>query len=70
MAFKQVADTIFESVLPRHAGDILPTSDPGILLAIADRQDSLVTLRISLDHCNFNCCTCMDILDTQKKNNY
>eukprot|EP00250_Pteridium_aquilinum_P020301 c24776_g1_i2 orf=1-3474(+) len=39
-----VANAIFESVLPRNAGDILPTSDPGILLAVADRLDSLVGL--------------------------
>ena len=36
----QVADAIFESALPRHAGDILPASDAGILLAVADRNDS------------------------------
>lgn len=39
-----VANAIFESVLPRHAGDILPASDPGILLAVADRLDSLIGL--------------------------
>lgn len=39
-----VANAIFESVLPRHAGDVLPTSEPGILLALADRLDSLVGL--------------------------
>lgn len=39
-----VANAIFESVLPRNAGDILPTSKPGILLAVADRLDSLVGL--------------------------
>ncbi|KAH7286378.1 hypothetical protein KP509_32G004800 [Ceratopteris richardii] len=41
---QMVAEAIFESVLPRNAGDIIPTSDPGILLAIADRLDSLVGL--------------------------
>ncbi|KAL3699471.1 hypothetical protein R1sor_017493 [Riccia sorocarpa] len=39
-----VQEAIFESVLPRHADDILPRSDPGILLAVADRLDSLVGL--------------------------
>jgi len=39
-----VADAIFESTLPRFAGDSLPTTDAGILLAVADRLDSLVGL--------------------------
>ncbi|KAK9794936.1 hypothetical protein WJX73_001985 [Symbiochloris irregularis] len=37
-----VAQAIFESVLPRTAGDALPQSAPGALLAAADQLDSLV----------------------------
>ncbi|MHB8628569.1 MAG: glycine--tRNA ligase subunit beta [Aggregatilineales bacterium] len=37
-----VATTIFETVLPRGAGDQLPVSMPGVLLALADRLDSLL----------------------------
>ena len=40
----EVAQAIFEHVLPRHAGDHLPESRPGIVLALADRLDSLVGL--------------------------
>ncbi|KAG0569002.1 hypothetical protein KC19_6G058400 [Ceratodon purpureus] len=39
-----VADAIFETVLPRSAGDSLPKTDAGIVLAVADRLDSLVGL--------------------------
>ena len=39
-----IADAIFEHWLPRGAGDQLPASDAGRLLAIADRLDSLVGL--------------------------
>ena len=39
-----VADAIFEHWLPRSAGDRLPDSRPGILLALTDRLDSLVGL--------------------------
>ncbi len=39
-----VANTIFEHWLPRSAGDILPSSDAGTVLAIADKLDSLVGL--------------------------
>jgi glycyl-tRNA synthetase len=39
-----VAQAIFEHYLPRGAGDILPESPPGRLLALADRLDSLVGL--------------------------
>ncbi|MBN1681295.1 MAG: glycine--tRNA ligase subunit beta [Anaerolineae bacterium] len=39
-----VADAIFEHWLPRGAGDILPESAPGILLALSDRLDSLAGL--------------------------
>ncbi len=41
---KDVAVAIFEHWLPRSAGDILPSSQAGILLAIADKLDSLVGL--------------------------
>ncbi|GAX84334.1 hypothetical protein CEUSTIGMA_g11756.t1 [Chlamydomonas eustigma] len=48
-AYKQgesapVAEAVFEAVLPRYAGDTLPSSKPGILVAVADRLDSLVGL--------------------------
>ena len=39
-----VADAIFEHWLPRGAGDRLPESVPGVLLALIDRLDSLVGL--------------------------
>jgi glycyl-tRNA synthetase len=39
-----VADAIFEHWLPRGAGDRLPQSPAGVLLALADRLDSLVGL--------------------------
>ncbi|RMF49878.1 MAG: glycine--tRNA ligase subunit beta [Chloroflexota bacterium] len=39
-----VAQAIFESYLPRSAGDQLPESRVGALLALADRLDSLVGL--------------------------
>ena len=39
-----VAQAIFEHWLPRGAGDVLPASDAGRLLAIADKLDSLVGL--------------------------
>ncbi|ONK59088.1 uncharacterized protein A4U43_C08F2850 [Asparagus officinalis] len=41
---EQIADALFEIMLPRYSGDILPKSDAGIVLAIADRLDSLVGL--------------------------
>jgi glycyl-tRNA synthetase len=40
----EIAQAIFEHYLPRYAGDQLPTSTAGALLAIADRLDSLVGL--------------------------
>ncbi|GIL46417.1 hypothetical protein Vafri_3416 [Volvox africanus] len=48
-AYKQglsaaVAEAIFEAALPRFAGDLLPSSPPGVLVAVADRLDSLVGL--------------------------
>jgi glycyl-tRNA synthetase len=39
-----VATAIFEHYLPRGAEDALPATPPGILLALADRLDSLVGL--------------------------
>ena len=39
-----VADAIFEAALPRSAGDALPATLPGALLAVADRLDSVVGL--------------------------
>ena len=39
-----VAEAIFEHWLPRFAGDALPQSPAGVLLAITDRLDSLVGL--------------------------
>jgi glycyl-tRNA synthetase len=40
----EVAQAIFEHWLPRSADDILPESAAGVLLALADRLDSLVGL--------------------------
>ena len=40
----EVAEAIFESVLPRNASDIVPKTPAGILVAVADRLDSLVGL--------------------------
>jgi glycyl-tRNA synthetase len=39
-----VADAIYEHWLPRGAGDTLPASKAGVLLALLDRLDSLVGL--------------------------
>ncbi len=36
-----VAEAIFEHYLPRFSGDILPQSDPGVILALADKIDLL-----------------------------
>ncbi|KAJ4804189.1 Glycine--tRNA ligase beta subunit [Rhynchospora pubera] len=41
---EEVAEALFEINLPRFSGDILPKSDAGIVLAVADRLDSLVGL--------------------------
>jgi glycyl-tRNA synthetase beta chain len=38
----EVAEAIFEQYLPRFSGDIVPTTDIGAALALADRLDSLV----------------------------
>ncbi len=40
----QVADGILEHYMPRFAGDALPQSQPGIIVGLADRLDSLVSL--------------------------
>lgn len=40
----EVADAIFESVLPRYSGDVLPTSPAGIVVSLADKIDTLVGL--------------------------
>uniref|UniRef100_A0A2N9HHV9 glycine--tRNA ligase n=1 Tax=Fagus sylvatica TaxID=28930 RepID=A0A2N9HHV9_FAGSY len=39
-----VAEALFEITLTRFSGDILPATDAGIVLSIADRLDSLVGL--------------------------
>jgi glycyl-tRNA synthetase beta subunit len=41
---QDVADAIFESILPRTAHDILPSSPAGIVVSCTDRIDSLVGL--------------------------
>lgn len=38
------SQAIFESTLPRQAGDALPGSPAGLLCSVADRLDSLVGL--------------------------
>jgi glycyl-tRNA synthetase len=40
----EVADAIFEHTLPRQAGDRLPTSLVGAVLAVADRADAIAAL--------------------------
>ena len=40
----EVAEAVFEAALPRNAGDLLPRSQAGIIVAVADRLDSLVRL--------------------------
>ncbi|GBF89751.1 hypothetical protein Rsub_02921 [Raphidocelis subcapitata] len=39
-----VAEAIFEAALPRQSGDALPASDAGVIVAVAERLDSLVGL--------------------------
>ena len=39
-----MAEAIFEAALPRQAGDALPSSPAGVVVAVADRLDSLVGL--------------------------
>ncbi|XP_024026461.1 glycine--tRNA ligase, chloroplastic/mitochondrial 2 isoform X2 [Morus notabilis] len=41
---EQIAEAVFEITLPRYSGDILPETDAGIVLSIADRLDSLAGL--------------------------
>ncbi|KAI6692074.1 hypothetical protein NL676_019784 [Syzygium grande] len=41
---EQIAEALFEVTLPRFSGDILPQTDVGIVLSIADRLDSLAGL--------------------------
>ncbi|KAJ7950770.1 Glycine--tRNA ligase 2, chloroplastic/mitochondrial [Quillaja saponaria] len=41
---EQIAEALLEITLPRYSGDTLPKTDAGIVLAIADRLDSLVGL--------------------------
>jgi len=38
----EVSEAIFEHYLPRHAGDSLPATGAGIVLALADKVDTLV----------------------------
>jgi len=39
---KAVADVIFEHYLPRFSGDIQPSTDPGRIVSIADKIDTIV----------------------------
>ncbi|ESQ27628.1 hypothetical protein EUTSA_v10018047mg [Eutrema salsugineum] len=41
---EQIAEALLEIALPRYSGDVIPKTDAGIVLAIADRLDSLVGL--------------------------
>lgn len=43
-AVQEVAEAIYESVLPRSASDAVPATPAGIVVACADRIDSLVGL--------------------------
>ena len=38
----EVAEALFEQYLPRFSGDIVPSTDTGTALALADRLDSLI----------------------------
>ncbi|KAL8109456.1 hypothetical protein AgCh_025522 [Apium graveolens] len=40
----EISEALFEITLPRFSGDILPQTDAGTVLAIADKLDSLVGL--------------------------
>lgn len=42
--FEILLQAIFEAVLPRNADDAIPRTPAGILVAVADRLDSLVGL--------------------------
>ena len=39
---REVAEAIFEHYLPRFAGDMIPSTDTGTLLAVADKTDTVV----------------------------
>ena len=39
-----LSQAVFEAVLPRQSGDAIPRTPAGILVAVADRLDSLVGL--------------------------
>ncbi len=39
-----LSQAVFEAVLPRQSGDAIPKTPAGILVAVADRLDSLVGL--------------------------
>ncbi|KAK2975425.1 hypothetical protein RJ640_007344 [Escallonia rubra] len=41
---EQISEALFEITLPRFSGDVLPKTDAGTVLSIADRLDSLVGL--------------------------
>ncbi|XP_037458860.1 glycine--tRNA ligase, chloroplastic/mitochondrial 2-like [Triticum dicoccoides] len=41
---EEIAEALFEITLPRFSGDVLPKTEVGIVLAVADRLDSLVGL--------------------------
>ncbi|XP_068650080.1 glycine--tRNA ligase, chloroplastic/mitochondrial 2 [Aristolochia californica] len=41
---EEIAEALLEITLPRFSGDVLPKTDAGVVLAIADRLDSLVGL--------------------------
>jgi glycyl-tRNA synthetase len=41
---QEVADAIFEQLLPRYAGETAPRTRPGLLLGLADRLDTLAGL--------------------------
>jgi glycyl-tRNA synthetase len=41
---REVSDAVLEAALPRFAGDVLPSSAAGVVVAVADRLDSLVGL--------------------------
>lgn len=41
---QEVADALFEGVLPRSANDVLPSSEAGIIVSVVDKLDSLVGL--------------------------
>ncbi|HEY4663297.1 MAG TPA: glycine--tRNA ligase subunit beta [Candidatus Humimicrobiaceae bacterium] len=42
-----VADAIFEHYLPRFAGDILPSTDIGLILSVADKMDTITGMFIA-----------------------